>query len=543
MIRSALFFSVLAGVFGGPVAAQTALNERPGLWIAVPRAETTVMEAPASGPLITSEPAPVIELSPPEILTVVAPPRAVPVPDTRPVPRPRAVEGPVAPELTLEILEAAFEAPAVTPERVVVDEPVVEVAPIEVAVIAPVIEDPPAGEPEPVEPAPLQIAAAPSVRPTPRPQTDAAVAMAEALAARLAADARAIVTSAPRDVPRTEDIAPENALAPVSQAPIPDVPAPLAPVIEATTRAPIPTPSPAHTSAPTPAPTSARVLTPPAVIPVLTAALAPVSLSAQTTAMSAVLLPASSARARPLVQLVAFNAPPLETTPILPRLSPSGPTALDQIAQPAAGRTAPLSAVLLPSLAVQSTTMPRFARSRAPSYDRFPLSALPPSALPEGPYSMPLAIQLPHPLAEANAAVLIGQPTVIPARLPAPLSSPIPASDTPFTDPEAPVQLPAPDLSALARMMDDAMICWRMADLPVEAQWARISVDVALDERNMPSAGSIRLTGFAHVVSGAAEHAYRAAHSALIGCAEASGNEPATAAATVLFDRNGVRLQ
>ena len=103
--------------------------------------------------------------------------------------------------------------------------------------------------------------------------------------------------------------------------------------------------------------------------------------------------------------------------------------------------------------------------------------------------------------------------------------------------------LPEPDGLALARMVEDALICWRMAGLDAEARWARLSVDVALDETNRPAGASIRLTGFAHTVSGAAETAYRAAHAALMGCAEATENAPVTASATLVFDHSGVRVQ
>lgn len=483
MIRFILLFSVLAD----PVAAQTSLTEQPGGLITVPRTETLVMQAPASGPLIMSVRSPVVELSAPEIVTLIAPPQVAP--STRPVPRPRALEVAEVAEVVVEAIEV-----------------VADVA-VEVPVEAPVI---------------VVAAAAPSVRPMPRPQTDAAVAMAEALAAQIAADARAIMASAPRAVPISTSIAPEDTLAPVQEILIPEVSArEIAPVVQVLPRS----------------------LTPPAVIPALTAALSPVPLSIEPAAMAAVLLPASAARARPAVLPVAFNAPPLERAPILPRLRPSGPATLDFVAAFGVARTATLSAVLVPSIATDAPRVPRLARALAPAFDRFPLSALPPASLEAGPDSMTRAIQPPRPFAEANAAVLIGTASVIPARLPMPDPSPMPSFDGPPLDPEAAIVLPEPDASALARMMDDAMICWRMADLSVEAQWARVSVDVALDETNMPSAQSIRLTGFAHVVSGAAENAYRAAHSALVGCAEASENAPATTSTTLLFDRSGVRLQ
>lgn len=493
MIRFALLFSVLAA----PLAAQTAISERPGRWISVPNTQAPVLEAPASGPLITAEPAPRVTLTAPEETSVLITPLVVP--ETRPVPRPVQI-APVA------------EAP-------VVEVPVVAVP--EIVVEAPVAQPQPAVDP--IEIAAVTPAVVPNVRPTPRPETDETVALAEALAAQIAAEARTIVTTTPRDLPLAQDIAASEALPPVRITTIPEVAArtalPIAP------RAPV------------------RVATPPAVVPVLTAAFAPATRAEIPLPMSAVLLPARADPARPVVQPVAFMMPPLETTPILPRLSPSGPAALEVVVPLEGVRAATLAAVLLPSIAERSAQVPHLARSAAPAYDPFPMSALPPSALPDGPDSLTRTIQPPRPFAEANAAVLAGRPSIIPARLPIMAPLEIPAPDVAVTDPDASVELPAPDPNAVARMMDDAMICWRLATLGTEAQWARLSVDVALDETNMPAAASIRLTGFARVVSGAAEEAYRAAHAALMGCAEATARDPVTSSATLVFDRNGVHLQ
>lgn len=495
MIRLTLLFSLLAA----PVAAQTALNERPGRWISIPRAEAPILEAPVavapileaadSAPLITADPSPTFDLTTPDVTdaaVLIAPTRVVP--ETRPVPRPRS--------------------------RVV-----------EVAAVAPVIEEVMA-EAVPVTPpvAPIEVATAPapnvpSTRPIPRPDTEATVALAEALAAQIAAEALAIMVAAPRDVPTIEGIAPEDTLAPVQLVEIPEVAEPTAITVPV------------------------RVAGAPSVVPMLTTALAASAPTVMPASMSAVLLPARVTGSRPTVQPVAFIMPPLETTPILPRLRPTGPAAMEGVTPLTTSRTAPLSAALLPSVAVQSTPRPFLGRSVAPSYDPFPLSALPPGDLPSGPESLRRAIQPPHPFAESNAAVLTGQPMVIPARLPVLLPPATPAFEAPVTDPDAPVELPAPDPGAVARMIDDATICWRLADLSPEAHWARVSVDVALDETNMPAGGSIRLTGFAHVVSGAAEDAYRAAHAALMGCAEATTSEPATTSTTLVFDRSGVRLQ
>ncbi|OAN84361.1 hypothetical protein A8B78_07195, partial [Jannaschia sp. EhC01] len=291
------------------------------------------------------------------------------------------------------------------------------------------------------------------------------------------------------------------------------------------------------------APTPVRVLTPPSVAPMLTMAFAPVARAEAPAPMSAVMLPVQGPATRPVVQPVAFIMPPLESSPILPRLHPSGPAAQDAVAQLASARTAPLSAVLLPSPAGQAVPVLRLARTAPPARDPFPFSALPPSELPVGPESLTRAIQPPPPFVEANAAVLAGQPSVIPVRMPAILPSATPSFDVPVADPDAAVELPAPDPGAVARMVDDVTICWRLAEMGMEAQWARLSVDVALDETNMPSAESIRLTGFARVLSGAAEEAYRAAHAALMGCAAATPAAPATTSTTLVFDRSGVRLQ
>lgn len=508
MIRLVLLISILAV----PAAAQTALTERPGRWISVPREEAPsvqapVLEAPASGPLITAAPAPVVELSAPEVVTAVVPPRARP--DTRPVPRPRVIELAVVVE------------PEPEPEPIADVAPIAEPAPIVESVLI-------------VEPVPIEVAAAPSVRPLPRPRTDAAAAMAEAIAAQLADDARAIM-AAPRVVPVATRIAPEEALAPVRAVVIPEVVIPEIVLPEAV--AP-------EALAPAVAPElPPRSLTPPTVVPLLAAALSPVPLSIEPAAMAAVLLPARARTARPVAQPVAFIAPPIESTPILPRLRPSGPVASEALAPLRDVAAARLSAVLIPSVAGDVPRVPHLARALVPAFDPFPMSALPPSALAEGPYSMGRAIQPPRPFAESNAAVLTGAAPVVLARMPIPSRAAVPEAETPVTDPDAAVELPAPDVNALARMMEDAMICWRLADLSMEAQWARLSVDVALDETNVASAESIRFTGFAHVVSGAAEDAYRAAHGALMGCAGASANAPATASATLIFDRNGVRLQ
>ncbi|ABD53891.1 hypothetical protein [Jannaschia sp. CCS1] len=433
MIRFALLFSVLAA----PAVAQTAPDDRPGRWIAAPAPQGDVLQAPASGPLITTEPAPHIVLTPPEPASVMVAPAAAP--DTQPVPRPdaTAIAEPVPAQVVAEL-----QTDPVLADRALVDPPLVD----------------------------------------------------------------------PALIARIEAIVSDEVLDPQAEAP--------------------------H---------SGGAAQPPDVPPMLTVAFRPSAPSDLPVRATEDLLPApppdSGRDAQPVPQPVAVLMPPLETTPILPRLSPSGPAAQDIVTTFPPSQAARLSAVLLPSPVTPTAPPLHLARAPAPVRDPFPMSALPPSALPEGPDTLGRLIQPLRPLPEANAAVLIGQPSVIPARLPVPTPSFTPSADRPALDPEAPIILPEPDARALARMMEDAMICWRMADLDTEAGWARLSVDVALDETNRPSAASIRLTGFAHTVSGAAESAYRAAHAALTGCAEATESAPATASATLVFDRSGVRLQ
>lgn len=568
MIRFVFVFSILAA----PLAAQTALQDRPGRWISNPRlAEPSatpapVLEAPASGPLITAGPAsgpllgatsdsePAVVLTAPETSILLTPPVEVSTaarpaaPDTRPTPRPARAVAAVAVDEEVEVaalpvdpeLDAAVEAASVVP-------------PPEVATVAVTVD--PAPAPIAEEP-PLQIAALSEHRPAPRPEAEATAAMAEALAAELQASARAIMTAAPRAVPQTSDIAPEEALAPVQIPDVPevDVPQSVVPVRELPeATAPI-VPSPVVTAPvvvardlPTPAPVPAMpdnsTLVAPAAVPVLSAASFVAAQPSLVTSSPAVYLSTSPTNARPVVQPVAFVMPPLEEAPILPRLHPSGPWALEAIAGLALPQVPQLSAALLPAASPLPDAVARLGRSAMPSHDPFPLSALPPSALAQGPDAMERAIQPPFPFAEGHAAVVFGAAPVVPVRLPVMAPADLPERDMPVTNPDAPVALPAPDAGAVARMMDDAMICWRLADLPTEAQWAQLSVDVALDQTNMPSAPSIRLTGFAHVVSGAAEQAYRAAHAALMGCAEATAQEPATAPTTLIFDRSGVRIR
>lgn len=527
----------LAPAIAGAQTAQTPLTDRPGLWLSVPRSEASapapVLEAAPSSPLITAGPAPVVEMVAPEITAVIAPPR--PVPDTRPIPRPRALEVSQAPDITLEVA-------AVAPSTLLpAAEPVAEVLPVSplVAPETPIAETSAPITPAPETPVTLPADAAPEVvatavpqtQPTPRPQTEATALMAEALARQIAAEAQAIVTTAPRAVPLVTPRSDEG----LFEIGVREAPAVQVRDLPEATLSPAP-------DAPQPVPEQMPLRT--AVAPVLTTALAPLPGGGQITPASAVLLPGQARASRAIVRLAAFNAPPLERAPILPRLSPSGPMVQDAVGGLGNVRAIVSSAVLTPSVPEHRFRVPPMARSAAPSLDFFPLSALPPSAFPEGPSSLTRLIQPPPPVARANAAVLMPRPAVVvPARLPIPGPSAMPIPDPAPVNPQEEVLLPIPDPDALVRMMEAATICWRLANLSMEAQWARLSVDVALDEMNMPSARSIRLTGFARVVSGAAEDAYRAANAALIGCAEASESAPATRAATLVFDRNGVRLQ
>ncbi|QXT39330.1 hypothetical protein [Gymnodinialimonas ceratoperidinii] len=362
-------------------------------------------------------------------------------------------------------------------------------------------------DPAPEEAAPAQIT---ETAPTPLPQAAETLAVAEAIAADLAAQARTIAIAAPREVPGAEGIAPDEAIARTD---------------------------PAASEIPAYSPVA------PAVVPALSVASWAETPPSPVRAGAAVLRIDAGPRARALPQPVAFVMSPPDQAPILPRLTPSGPVASARVAALAAPEAPAGSTHLQPYAPDRPTRLPRLRRLASPAFDPFPRSALPPPVLGEAPDTLLRAIQPPRPFAGNNSAVVFGEASVIPARLPV-LPAPVtPAREAPVSDPDAAVTLPEPDRAALARMVNDATICWRLADMSVEAQWARLSVDVALDETNMPASQSIRLTGFAHAVSNAAEDAYRAAQSALVACAEATDNLPATAAATLVFDRNGVRLR
>ncbi len=280
--------------------------------------------------------------------------------------------------------------------------------------------------------------------------------------------------------------------------------------------------------------------------PPLVLARVPVSampVTARPAAMAAVMLPDTPATPRPLLQPASVAIPRHDLAPVLSRPLPPAPAAQDRMIALDPAPQAPLSAVLLPGATAPITRQPRLYRAAAPRHDPFPSSALSPDALPEGPDSLDRSPQPSPPEMEPMASVLLSPPMAAPAR-PAPLPAPpLPGRDPAPTDPEAPIVLPAPDPLAIARMIDDAQICWSMARLSPEARWAVLSVDVSLDETNMPAARSIRLTGFGRVLSGAAEDAFRAAEGALTGCAAATAAEPATTSTTLVFDRDGVRLR
>lgn len=568
MNRFATLFCVL---LAGPVSAQSLIvdpvGERPGRWISVPPAPepAPVLEAPSAAPLIPTVQAPSVVMVAPEAAPVIEPPRAAP--DTRPVPRPSIEVAEVLPEVAQVPVIAAEVARALEeplPEAASIDlAPVVEVAqaPAPAPLEPPRIDTAPDTAisdvaPTPVETAPVDVAALPDPIVTAALEGLDAAAMAEALATELAVQARQITLAGPREIPQADlDI---GQLLPAGVTEVA-----FAPPVEVVEQVePLLSTGPDTSATPQPEPGSeldeaalaaindvlqgladdaTRGFAPSAPEPefVLQVAALP---SAQAT-VSDVLLPRMARSAAPVAPPLGAIMPTLERTPILPRLSPSGPPALDRVNALEAVSSSRLSAVLLPNASPVPTRIPNVTQVAFPGLDLFPYSALPPSALPGGPEALARTIAPRAPFAEMNAAVLITGPDLAPLRVRAPLPSVMPAPGEAPVDPDRAPELPAPDALAVARMIEDAQICWRLADLTVEAQWAEVSIDVALDEWNMPSAGSITFTGFAHVVSSAAEDAFRAAHSSLMGCAMASENTPATSATTLLFDRNGVHLR
>ncbi len=284
---------------------------------------------------------------------------------------------------------------------------------------------------------------------------------------------------------------------------------------------------------------------PPALAPTPTAAdsVAAMSMRHLPANRSAIALPSPITLARAVAQPAAFATPPRDLGPVLSRPLPDGPDLVEEIAALSPAFSAPLSAVLVPAISAAPSRAIQPGVSVAPLPGRFPMSALPPGVLPGGPESLSF-IREPSPvLPVAMAAVLIGERTPAPIRVARITLPDMPVVDEPPRDPEAGPVLPDPDEVVLARVITEAEICWQFAELHGDAAWASLSVEVALDEMNMPTLESVRLTGFAHAVSSSAAEAFDAARGALAACAEATSAEPATAAATFVFDREGVRLR
>lgn len=287
-------------------------------------------------------------------------------------------------------------------------------------------------------------------------------------------------------------------------------------------------------------------------VPMVSVDIAALGQAAAVAPMAAVLVPLAPGRSRPQPRptgvLVQPPDPDAAPAPVVARPRPRGPQAQDALHGPGSPWTDPQSAVLLPQRPempqrpVLPPPAPHLARAMAPGADAVPVSALPPGTLPDGPEAMRRARQPPAPVAAAMAAVLVAPPAPLAARMLLPGGPAAPVRDVAPVSPEAPIPLPEPQPQAVARVIDAAMSCWRRADLSPEARWAEIAVAVALDENDRPVEASIRLTGFrGGVVSGAAADAYRAAHGAVSACAAASGARPATEAATLIFDRSGIR--
>ncbi len=581
MIRAALFLCILAV----PASAQTApidpIGERPGRWLSIPRegASSQVLEAPSLRQETTPGQAPTVILVAPEVAPVLAAPEAAPLiatplianpelvplvttpeaatvlkspetapliepprgaPDTRPTPRPPSLEvadGTAAPEL--DAPEAASEIAAEVAGVVAV--PVAnrppangeaEVEVLAVPALAPLVSPPLQVAPQ-VHPAPVEAGANGAAYPSSRPQD--AASMAEALAARIAAEAQQIVIGGPREISLTSPDSGEL-LPPLG---LHDAGVSLLERVEPTRPSAVIDVDPAAEAIFDDLIEEALQIRAPTPLFAVSVA-APL---AQPVRASAVRLPDMARYETSAVAPRGVAAPSVERTPILPNLHPSGPTAMGTLTVPMVAPPTRVSAVLVPGTFHAPVQVPDLTLATAPRPEMFPYSALPPSSLPEGPDVLSRMMTSSVPFSEASVAVSVTGSDMAPARI-LPFATLVrPLESDPPRNPGAIRALPTPDAGAIARLIADAQICWRMADLSVEARWAEVSVDVALDEWNMLSARSITLTGFARVVSGAAEDAYRAAHSALMGCAMASEHAPATAATTLLFDRNGVHLR
>ncbi|MEJ6392460.1 hypothetical protein V8J82_04280 [Gymnodinialimonas sp. 2305UL16-5] len=240
---------------------------------------------------------------------------------------------------------------------------------------------------------------------------------------------------------------------------------------------------------------------------------------------------------------VALIAPARDMAPSARSVRLAAPAVLEQVdrLRPVSARS--VAAILMPGASPQPSPPARSGFAAAPRPDPFPISALPPTALPAGPDAFDAVRAAPLPVPEAMAAVLLA-PQIDGLDLPlGPPMPDLPRRSAVPRDPNAPIPLPEPDRYAIALLVQEAEICWRAARLGPEARWATLSVDVALDETNSAAAGSIRLSGFRHVLSSAASEAYSAARAALIGCGAASDGVPVTALTTIRFDPEGVRLQ
>ena len=463
----------------GPVVAQTTpITDRPGRWVSV-------------GPAQPEAEAPV---------RIVAP--------------------------ALEIEEVA---PVAGPEPVVVEpapsEPIVRIATPTPDTLRPLQRPTPAVAVEEADVA-LEVAA-PDVRPVPRPQTAELADVAAALADELATAALNIVTTPLTDIPPVEVAGLE--VFDVDPAPVPTQIVPLG-------RERV-VPADDFVVQVTEVVVSEFPVQQPVVADGPPVPLNPIEVSG----MSAVLLPAIAQAQQVALRPSVLMLPGDDAAPIRSRPRPRGPEANEAVLglgdAPAPTR---LAAVLMPGLASVEPRIAAVARMPVPPHDPFPMSALPPSALPEGPAALERVVIGPAPHPARMAAVLVAARATPTPQMDLPAMPERPLDEDLFVSPERPPDLPAPDPFAIARLVEETGYCWRLANLGPEARWAELRVDVALDETNHASALSIQLTGFGRVLSSAAEEAYRAAHDALLGCGAATAAEPATAAATLVFDRNGI---
>ncbi|MEJ6391534.1 hypothetical protein [Gymnodinialimonas ulvae] len=341
-------------------------------------------------------------------------------------------------------------------------------------------------------------------------------------------------TAGPRPAQRPREIAvdaPAALVLPVEEA--------VQEVVIAAAVLPNPSPAPSLVLEPTVTPSDVRR----APTPTATETVANITPRMPPASRSAVHLPGPLSAARPDVQPAAFAVPRQDRAPVAPGPQSDEPAVQETMDTPQPPAFVTVSAALMPGVSIPPSRVAPVAFTTLPTPDPFPYFALPRGSLPAGPQSQDRTTRPPVQVLERMAAVLLGDPGSAPHPLD-PLSLPdMPLADEPPRDPEGDPDLPTPDATALARLVTEAEICWQFADLAADAAWASLSVEVALDEMNMPAAHSIRLTGFSNVMSSSAAEAYHAARGALIACAEATEGAPATAAATLVFDRTGVRLR